>query len=904
MLEYKVRVKDKTKEIKEIEFYDLFISKDKSVISGVTYQRYGLHQNDTLFLGYNGDETDLKEVAVSIKNAKRQGYLIEQVRYNCENLSYNGQIFKGIRYDDGRYYLQDFYDELDENGNYELAEPYTITIYVDGNETTYPIMHDSSTNEDYVLIDKKRWVYDETVMYGGSEYNVDYPTEDLNNGIPFILLNDEENNNKINIIDYQPEYFEYVTIFTIGKPKDETLIVENILCVEDFPYIYYGGDVTYQKNDETQNIIAKQTNRVYLQYDENGQLYFDDNGTVVTSDDNFTIEIQGNEFSIKHEWRNSTYSANYLSLYVDDTSIVFNEGDNIIASSINKIDKKCYVEEIVNDDDLTEYKVKFNGNYYDINLSEFIPLILIDNTPYEVIIDKYDNNEYVGYFQYNGTQQYVKFQYDNAETLEPQIINGELYSFANDSEPLTYEIVIEKFVVIKNEKYFILSEENVLIDDNERLNRYFVIVNDFEEYELNVLEVANGNVLKCYVVGDTSAYNLVINRDNYIFKLKNTLWDDVNDDFSMAIGGITSYDDIHLYKMNEYWKFTLPFFNNGGNELIQDENLKRYIEIKKDEATNSIIDMEKDIYYPAFYSSENNLEELRSMEFRLHFRTRDMTSWEISPDKSWNIFEATYSGKTIDKFYQPSDLLYYLGFDDDDVFYRKKSLSKSFIRLLFYDSDDTRNQSLLATSTIWFDSESAYRKYIQNQKTERNTSDRYQNVAYNEKSSMLSTNNELTINDDNDDDDDDFAFNEEKRLDATFKVYSKGFSTTSSEGFYLYLFKNYSYNLHERRIYMKIQFNHAGKGKTLNMFIPSFDSNVEINSFNDFKDAIKDGIELQKLYESTYIPVNVKYDDEKRKYFYYLPYDYSKNLSEEDKSNKNMIFNLYEIKIKNETDDA
>ena len=86
MLEYKVRVKDKTKEIKEIEFYDLFISKDKSVISGVTYQRYGLHQNDTLFLGYNGDETDLKEVTVSIKNAKRQGYLIEQVRYNCENL--------------------------------------------------------------------------------------------------------------------------------------------------------------------------------------------------------------------------------------------------------------------------------------------------------------------------------------------------------------------------------------------------------------------------------------------------------------------------------------------------------------------------------------------------------------------------------------------------------------------------------------------------------------------------------------------------------------------------------------------------------------------------------------------------------------------------------------------------
>ena len=65
-----------------------------------------------------------------------------------------------------------------------------------------------------------------------------------------------------------------------------------------------------------------------------------------------------------------------------------------------------------------------------------------------------------------------------------------------------------------------------------------------------------------------------------------------------------------------------------------------------------------------------------------------------------------------------SDLLSYLGFDDDDVKYQKSKLKKSFLRISFYDSDNIANQNLLHTATIFLDSGELFAKYIKNIETE------------------------------------------------------------------------------------------------------------------------------------------------------------------------------------------
>ena len=48
---------------------------------------------------------------------------------------------------------------------------------------------------------------------------------------------------------------------------------------------------------------------------------------------------------------------------------------------------------------------------------------------------------------------------------------------------------------------------------------------------------------------------------------------------------------------------------------------------------------------------------------------------------------------------------------------------------------------------------------------------------------------------------------------------NKHVTDTSSEGFYLYIFREYAEKLHPKPIYMKIEFNHAGIGKQIPFLI-------------------------------------------------------------------------------------
>ena len=97
------------------------------------------------------------------------------------------------------------------------------------------------------------------------------------------------------------------------------------------------------------------------------------------------------------------------------------------------------------------------------------------------------------------------------------------------------------------------------------------------------------------------------------------------------------------------------------------------------------------------------------------------------------------------------------------------------------------------------------------------------------------------------------TFNENKRLSSNFIIKNRNESVESSEGFYLYLFKEYSHWLHERTIYMRVQFNHAGIGKTVN-FMLLFHKNSQgekkmINWASKFNfDKYKDGCPLNELY--------------------------------------------------------
>ena len=98
-------------------------------------------------------------------------------------------------------------------------------------------------------------------------------------------------------------------------------------------------------------------------------------------------------------------------------------------------------------------------------------------------------------------------------------------------------------------------------------------------------------------------------------------------------------------------------------------------------------------------------------------------TWHVDPDNRetiwWNDYN--YTGNTFipddfkdfdDENGYKSDLIGYLNFTDADVYYRKKKISQSFLRLSFYNSKDPVEQKLLYYSTIFLDSGELYGKYI------------------------------------------------------------------------------------------------------------------------------------------------------------------------------------------------
>ena len=158
------------------------------------------------------------------------------------------------------------------------------------------------------------------------------------------------------------------------------------------------------------------------------------------------------------------------------------------------------------------------------------------------------------------------------------------------------------------------------------------------------------------------------------------------------------------------------------------------------------------------------------------------------------------------------------------------------------------------------------------------------------------------------------SFNEKTRLSSQFVVKSKNTSKASSEGFYLYIWKDNSTPL-PQDLYMKVEFNHAGYGRTIPFMCPFRDPNKsEGNGFKSFQDILNDwsvaeskwGTDddtrygIRKYLKYSYIHFKYRYDKDNKRHVYYLDDEfYGTNTSNggvhfDDNA---ITINLYEAKI-------
>ena len=118
------------------------------------------------------------------------------------------------------------------------------------------------------------------------------------------------------------------------------------------------------------------------------------------------------------------------------------------------------------------------------------------------------------------------------------------------------------------------------------------------------------------------------------------------------------------------------------------------------------------------------------------------------------------------------------------------------------------------------------------------------------------------------------------RVDTKMVLTNEYDRTKSSEGFNIYLFsedKNLNLENGEKTIYMKVEFNHAGNGKTIPLIMWPKD-----------EDGKYIALTIDNFIENLYIPIKLTYID--GKYVYYIP-----NAINNDNGNIDLV--LFEPKL-------
>lgn len=929
MLKYKINLKQVSNDnVELIECHTLCLAQDGSFISGITSSDYGLVDGQKVFVNEDGTNY-FDDYKISLEKVTIQGYVVVRQNYKIETYK-NGYV--GFKFIDGNIYVF-------ENDNTLTLD----SIYNGGDEML------EYTGQTEISIYTKYFVENGKVYINGEYYDVDFYEEK-----PQIEIRNYTD--KLDVYDIEPEMFNKpssiktvdVVKFIINKKENYPITIDNISCTRKFMYIKYpSNSETSHKYYLEKNYSTNEWELKGFIYDNKIEKYRYDtlSGVTIDADDVFEyVKVNGEQYKIYNEWKNTT-RGNKLHVYANSSDLTYSVGQTILVhksnmSPIERID-------VNTDKDGVKY-VKYNGIIYyapiDENTKETKKLIYVDYFGEKLLfneslenwgIDSSISTEFPSADKYG-------FILVNDMPLLMYISDGEartMYDYSNNPSVSgiwtnTFETIEYEYIEIDNVKHII---------KNTPRNEYIELF-DSSPIKLLIEDIHSGNQLRCSILSESydnsdMMYMLSINYSDFLFELENDIFNSAATSIAPNSERGYAIPIYNIYKPIDTINIPILLSNYNGTNLHQEfvvDNM--FFGVEEQKAINPPIDMEKDIYYPVTIvtdGADSGITEVDEIIFDLHFRTRTINDWKVVSDNNitfkdkdgnevgavkcnYNILDyydwsrgntseliPQIHDEYISKFkkYQPSDLLYFLGFTDDDIFYQKNKVGKSFLRLSFYNGNNPNTSDLLYTSTVFMNEGSLYKKFLDYSQG----GGKYMSVKEVENVNKRINNSIISVSYDTYEKYDKgdgvvnckFTCDESKRLSSRFTIKNMFECAESSEGFYLYLFKNFSQGLREQTIYMRVQFNHAGVGKTINFTQPFKEDENEIKSMLEFPtdiDILKSGCTLNKLYENLFIEIKVKYDFDLRKFVYYLP----SWLVDKDNLNQ-MHFNLYELKIADES---
>ena len=1023
MLKYSVRIGENNIKRDVLSWSEKYVAPDLSFVSGVTSQHYHVDKNE-LISGSIGGETNFSSLKLDTKNVCRNGYIVVKgKKYRIESgtkSTVSGGNFEYVNINGVYYYINGntitVKNWLKQDWKY-IDDKYVVKI-VEGDVTGY-------VNDGYVELDTIYWIEDETVSIDGYRYIFDrYDKSEFSTspgGIKYYdtgrsLYPEEVTDCKIDdstghgVIDFnhfdKSSDYIYVTKFTLRKHEDKILEFDNISFCTYFYYVFYKDNYCPVKKING-SYVCQIPSRLLPGHDESdvttttkdveiaAGLDFPERISELKSYDAY-VTIENTRFMVEYMIQNSN-DGDDIAVYLSDDTHNLNAGDTITLAYSSEDKTNFPVYEIGGN-----WFVMYNNAKYMVE-ADIADTVTINDVEYDV---SYPNGKVVdkdALVDIDGESVPMKYTDHNTLKRYGLIVTGN--SQADEAE---YEIVSYSGVSINGTVYRVMDYSN---SPNDKC-----IIADMPLTTDFIIDATEGSSLlicKPYLNPleyDDDFINDMIPKLSgfYVSNKVNTKFYSKNRAFGKRpitpnIGYLSSdnakssndydgiFDKLILFTNSGYIQLDIPLTMNVANNAMQEDTVKRdFYDKEKKKAINPIVDMEKDVYEPAFMvgrynGSETDFRPISEIEVNLHFRTRNLDNWkvndpnvnlevsgEIKKDEEGKFVSDTtndnwfctdfYPYKQILESPEPeksgiikgdivrraSDLMGLLYFDNDDVFYQKDNIAKSFLRFSYYDSPDPNTQSLLCTSTVFMDEHAMYKKYIDNSRRNVNDYGIVQETQYqrDENGNMKfpkqvveslsgKTINRISVDSEclegghkrgrtkynKDDIDIDALESDEKRISSRFIIKNKYATDTSSEGFYLYIFREYSENLRPKPIYMKVDFNHAGIGRTIPFIIPmkwtgstenenemlpyirlTLDSTQNTHPTTGEKlpshlELLKRGYPLSYIYAQTYIPLYAVYDFKNKKYVYVFDDRY---VLGDDAKNNRLVLNLFELKIMDE----
>lgn len=1024
MLSYSVRLGEDNIKRDKIVWSEKYVAPDLSFVSGVTSQSYHIDKDEYIAASI-GSDTNFSRLKLESRNVTRNGYIVVKGKnYRIQKAKTTTTSPTEVSY-------------IEVNGAYYYVSGGKVTVKnhlkeqwktIRGKTTVDVIEGDveGTQSGDVIKLDTIYWIENDTVEIDGYTYIYDKYDKSESGRLKFYAGGRSLEPSEVtpcdsivynyfnNVSDYK-----YVTKFILRKTEDKVTEFDNISYCTYFYYVLY-KEYYCPVSKSGSGYICEIPKRLIDGSDT--QEY---SSTTVSSNTTLPsrisqlktvdshVTINGTEFPVQYLVQNAN-GGDEIAIYMTDGTHNFYPGDKITLS--------YYV-----DGGDTTFPV------YSIGGSEFV---MYDNAKYPLekgIVDtvkisgveydvSYPNGKVVGkdaLVEINGENIPMKIK--DASNLERY---GLIVKDNSQANTQIYEIKAYDGVIIKDIAYRVMEYDTsprtkyiianmpmtteFIIDAVEGSSMYICIPNlNTYEYDDNFRDEMCSQLCDLYV---TRKNDVKIYSKNRAFGTRDvtpTIGKTMDSNASSSDDYYDLFDNLILFANTGYIEVDIPLTINVANNAMQEEVVERdFIEKEKKKAINPIVDMEKDVYEPMFMTGKYNgssteFQQVSEIEVNLHFRTRDLDNWKVN-DPNVNLeFSGDTANSTNDNWFctdfypykqildsartgqemidanalisRASDLMGLLYFDNDDVFYQKDNIAKSFLRFSYYDSPDPNTQSLLCTSTVFMDEHAMYKKYIDNSRRNVNDYGIVQETEYKRVKDItcskcdysatattcpephtpcpicgedslvcgegnmifpkqqveefsgrtinrISVNTECLENGHRprrtryniDDIDREVMRSDTKRISSRFTITNKYATDTSSEGFYLYIFREYSENLHPKPIYMKVEFNHAGIGRTIPFIIPmkwteptaASDNEVypterlRLFDTDDRKDLtkLKEGYPLSYIYAQTYIPLYAVYDFKSKKYAYVFDDRYI----EKDSENSRVRLNMFEMKVNDE----